>query len=126
MNAQEALAQALHECGEVYADCRRREDEDDVAAGLSLVRVYRDCGPKWHMEKAAAILDALRESGHGVYPSDDYRTSVEIIADNAAKAERKRLRAAALKLPRWDEITLSQVKALLADPEDNEPNVKHR
>lgn len=38
---------------------------------------------------------------------------------DGAQQERERLRAEALKLPRWDEITLSQVNALLADPEDD-------
>jgi hypothetical protein len=58
----DSLAAAICNSGEVYADCRHRENEDDVAAGLPLVRVTKDCEPAYHRDRAAAIIQAAKEA----------------------------------------------------------------
>jgi len=57
----EGLAAALHETGE-YGECRFIENQDDVDAGASMVRITRDCSPEHHMDRAAAIVKALKEA----------------------------------------------------------------
>ena len=81
---EQALAEALHETG-TFNDCRFHEDQDDVDAGLDLVRIHRDCDVSVHAGRAkdmaatepmqaiacdAAVGRAMQRADFSLYPGE--------------------------------------------------------